>query len=217
MPLVDLDVVRAAAPQYPDLTLSAIVRELGSPDMQARMLQGLSKSRFTVAADLLTANIDSSALPPSAIPPTLMLSLESDQNIVQGLLPCHDLTLISFCSTLPVLPSSSCSTSIPVVPLRLPSPQTFHIIRDYIYTRSKPALMSSLLALSNSKRLEVTTITGLSTSKLAERVRTVYGVFSNACRVGFGDDEFWRCLQAAWKLLLTALAAQPKRLEALPL
>ncbi|KAG8859575.1 hypothetical protein FRB96_004459 [Tulasnella sp. 330] len=117
--------------------------------------------------------------------------------------------LISFCSTIPSLPrdypTSSPLRALPIIPLRLPSPETFIIIRDYIYTHSKPLLVTSLLAWTKGHRNAPARLSQLSAMELMRRARIVYGVYSNACKVGLADEEFWKCLQLAWKIILMAL------------
>ncbi|KAJ7291025.1 hypothetical protein C8J57DRAFT_1271160, partial [Mycena rebaudengoi] len=66
-----------------------------------------------------------------------------------SLFPIHDIVFDVHCANLPALPSSHSATvsahkTIPVVPLCIPSPETFSLLHSYLYTRQPETLLSAL-------------------------------------------------------------------------
>ncbi|KAF5352298.1 hypothetical protein D9758_011918 [Tetrapyrgos nigripes] len=98
----------------------------------------------------------SSSIPP--VYPTHALAVyPSRGHDSQALIfPVHYLILAAHCARLPTLPSSHSQTQgrdhlhLPVVPLSLPSPHAFALIRKYLYTHSLDGVLKSLIPLPSS-------------------------------------------------------------------
>ncbi|KAJ7291022.1 hypothetical protein C8J57DRAFT_1491541 [Mycena rebaudengoi] len=65
------------------------------------------------------------------------------------LFPIHEIVFGVHCASLTALPSSHSATvsahkAIPVVPLCIPSPETFSLLHSYLYTRQPETLLSAL-------------------------------------------------------------------------
>ena len=66
------------------------------------------------------------------------------------LFPAHALVLAAYCSLLPQLPRSAgqrgnAALSLPLVPLSVPSAETFHLLHAYLHTRRPDTLLAALL------------------------------------------------------------------------
>ncbi|KAG9034289.1 hypothetical protein FRB95_013447 [Tulasnella sp. JGI-2019a] len=219
---IDVAAIECVAPQFKGLNLTTITEALTSPEMQSRMIEGLSKSSIALGPNGVSLDLRGAST--SVMPPTHLLSLRSDDGTIASLLPCHALPLLASCATLPSMASeSSFPETLPVIDIHLPSPSTFHIIRDYGYTRCRRSLLSVLLPLDPSRPVPPTPqamaaayAASLSVSELSAQVKTVQGVYLNACRVGVVDDEFWKSLQLSWNILLMALRSRNARMPQRP-
>lgn len=200
-----------SVPQY------AYIRSLTST-VSSRMIEGLSKSSITLNADGIELDLRGAAA--SAIPPTHLLSLRNDDGSIASLLPCHAIALLLTCASLPPM-ASGASGTLSVIDIDLPSPSTFHIIRDYAYTRCRRSLLAALLPLGASRvpptpEAMAAYTASLSVSELSARSKAVYGVYQNACRVGMVDEGFWKSLQLFWSILLVAFARKHARVPQRP-
>ncbi|KAH9934221.1 uncharacterized protein B0H18DRAFT_547876 [Fomitopsis serialis] len=66
------------------------------------------------------------------------------------LFPAHALVLAAYCPLLPQLPRSTgqrgnAAVSLPLVPLAVPSAETFHLLHAYLHTRRPDTLLAALL------------------------------------------------------------------------
>ncbi|KZT64450.1 hypothetical protein DAEQUDRAFT_769685 [Daedalea quercina L-15889] len=66
------------------------------------------------------------------------------------LFPAHALVLAAYCTLLPQLPRcagqrGSAALSLPLVPLAVPSAETFHLLHAYLHTRRADTLLAALL------------------------------------------------------------------------
>lgn len=66
------------------------------------------------------------------------------------LFPAHALVLAAYCPLLPQLPRSAgqrghAALSLPLVPLAVPSAETFHLLHAYLHTRRPDTLLAALL------------------------------------------------------------------------
>ncbi|KDQ08208.1 hypothetical protein BOTBODRAFT_118977 [Botryobasidium botryosum FD-172 SS1] len=93
---------------------------------------------------------------PFGFTPTHMFAVMNARRSKAALYPFHHLVFAAHCANMPAIPAASTSTSapsssghtvVPVVPLVLPSPETFPLIRDFIYTKRTDRLLSSLFPL----------------------------------------------------------------------
>ncbi|KAJ7120971.1 hypothetical protein C8R44DRAFT_705717 [Mycena epipterygia] len=145
----------------------------------------------------------------SAACPTHMFAVFGDAPLGFGqkrpvnLYPIHDLVFGAHCTTLPALPASqptaSTSTShaaIPVVPLRLPSPETFPLLHSHLYMQQPAALLAALAPPCEADLL-----------RLAAHARKVYGLWRNACALGVVDTQLYDIVEASWERTLAAMHA----------
>lgn len=95
------------------------------------------------------------------------------------LYPVHASIMTLHCTQLPVLPTASSSSAVPVIPLRLPHAASFPVLQMYLYTKRADLLMSSLRSSSS-------------------RMATITGLWRNACMLGIADEGFWEVLDSAW-------------------
>ncbi|KAF8178117.1 hypothetical protein K438DRAFT_2022036 [Mycena galopus ATCC 62051] len=138
--------------------------------------------------------------------PTHMLAVYNDAPLSLGqkrhvsLFPVHDLVLRVHCANLPTLPLSQPSTlsraTIPVVPLRLPSPETFPLLHAYLYTQQPSTLLASLGLPCESDLL-----------RLATHASKIYGLWRNACTLGVVDPQLYDAIEASWENTIAAMAA----------
>ncbi|KAF8178124.1 hypothetical protein K438DRAFT_1681171 [Mycena galopus ATCC 62051] len=139
--------------------------------------------------------------------PTHMLAVYNGAPLSFGqkrhvsLFPVHDLVLRVHCANLPTLPLSQPSTSsshatIPVVHLRLPSPETFPLLHAYLYTQQPATLLASLVHPCESDLL-----------RLATHASKIHGVWRNACTLGVVDPRLYAVIEASWESTIAAMQA----------
>jgi hypothetical protein len=145
------------------------------------------------------------------------------------LFPTHHLILAAHCTNLPptLLPASkpdvttATSIKLPIVPLCLPSPETFSILQSYLYTKRIDTLFASLLPTPPSSFCEPTLASTtrddmveslmhhLAASgnlpSLARYSMIINGVWRNACALGVRDEKLWDCVEAAWEVVVGAM------------
>jgi hypothetical protein len=152
------------------------------------------------------------------------------------LFPFHNIVLASHCANLPNLPTppktkqpeaSGSRLTVPVVPLCIPSPQTFPYLSAFLYTKRTDLLLSSLLPCIPPTSLSAenvdsavllqfaTSLAGTYTPQaLLQNVMKVNGLWRNVCALGVFDDRLWDTMDLAWEVLLTALAISTRNPEA---
>jgi hypothetical protein len=158
--------------------------------------------------------------------PTHMLAIYSNSSTTQKrkvtLFPTHHLVLVAHCNNLPVLPASNPDTTdssakIPVVPLCLPSPETFSILQSYLYTKRIDVLLAALLPTLPSpsepsaslpemiKRLTNHLAAAGDPLTLARHALIINGVWRNACALGVYDDKLWGSIDISWGAIVGAM------------
>jgi hypothetical protein len=168
----------------------------------------------------------------SSDPPTHMLALysrhPSEGNTTTHksvtLFPTHNIILAANCANLPQLPPSTPSPTnvgdqikIPIVPLCIPSPQTFPRLSAYLYTKNSFSLLTSLLStrpplsLTLEDEYTIRQFAGrlagtYTTQALLHQIMMVNGLWRNVCALGIFDGGIWSAMDIAWEALLTALA-----------
>lgn len=149
--------------------------------------------------------------------PTHMLAVHSSTQPALGarkvtLFPAHSLVLAAHCANLPALPasfstpassadSSEVQLTLPVLPLALPSPETFAPLSSYLYTRRADALLKTLIPLASNRQ----SVADLSSSTLLAYALKIHGVWRNACALGVHDEKLWKVLDLAWSLCVGSL------------
>ena len=167
----------------------------------------------------------------SSDPPTHMLALYSrhppEKTTIRRsvtLFPTHNIVLAAHCANLPQLPQSNPACpkkagekiTLPIIPLCIPSPQTFPQLSAYLYTKNATSLLTSLfstrppLSLSLEEARTVNQFAGklagtYTTQALLHQIMMVNGIWRNVCALGVFDDALWDAMDVAWETLLTAL------------
>ncbi|KAJ7026537.1 hypothetical protein C8F04DRAFT_1238546 [Mycena alexandri] len=94
-------------------------------------------------------------------------------------------------------PSSSSSyTTVPVVPLPLPSPETFSLLHAYLYTQQPAVLLASLARPCETDLLQ-----------LAAHANKIHGLWRNACLLGLVDAQLYDVIEASWESTIAAMQA----------
>lgn len=137
--------------------------------------------------------------------PTHMLAVysnrPSDEVCQVKLFPTHNIVLASHCANLrfpspprtqPV-PSSS-TTKLPVLPLRLPSAETFPILHSFLYTKDTDALLTSLIPRDLSLPMAA-----------LHSATLIHGVWQNACGLGVVEEKLWDTIEGAWDSVIRAM------------
>lgn len=145
--------------------------------------------------------------------------------------PIHNIIMALHCAHLPMLPQSDTSEPdsvgqmiLPVVPLGIPSPETFGRLSHYLYTKDASHLLATLLpsgTLTPSFILSLDTYVDSDSPELQQYssiLRATYprsvllmyaaaveGLWSNVCALGVFDDQLWEVLDSAWEALIVAL------------
>ncbi|KAJ6588522.1 hypothetical protein B0H19DRAFT_921767 [Mycena capillaripes] len=192
---------------YPDLAgvPAEYVRDnlpLATPKMRAA-LQALDtsvpKSSLPKELEFLMNDVVASACP------THIFAVYNDAPLALGqkrhvsLFPVHDLVMGVHCANLPALPRSRPSTTsshatIPVVPLRLPSPETFPLLHAYLYTQQPAILLASLAHPCGSDLLQ-----------LATHANKIHGLWRNACMLGVVDPRLYDAIESSWESTIAAM------------
>ncbi|KAJ7031562.1 hypothetical protein C8F04DRAFT_1397090 [Mycena alexandri] len=194
---------------YPDLAgiPAEYIRErlaLSRPKMRAALQAveiSISKSTLPTELDILMNEVVSFACPTHmfAVYNDAPLPISHKRQI--SLFPIHDLVFGMHCTNLPTLPtsrpsSSSSHTTVPVVPLRLPSPETFSLLHAYLYTQQPATLLASLARPCETDLLQ-----------LAAHANKIHGLWRNACLLGVVDAQLYDVIEASWESTIAAMQA----------
>jgi len=177
---------------------------LSTPSMRAALQAveiSVCKSSLPKELEILMNDVVAAACP------THMLAVYNDAPLALGqkrhvsLFPVHDLVLRVHCANLPLLPlsrpsASSSHATIPVVPLRLPSPETFPLLHAYLYTQQPTTLLASLAHPCDSDLVQ-----------LATHASKIHGLWRNACMLGVVDPRLYDVIEASWETTLAAMQA----------
>jgi hypothetical protein len=142
--------------------------------------------------------------------------------------PTHSSLLSSHCAALPQSlfqvssssPSSNhAATSIPIIPISIPHPKSFHLLQGYLYTHNTAALLTSLIPLSPSVLLRPSTESlaqfqikpaqlsyTLTLPALLQSALQIHGLHANAHALHLiHSSPLWDTIESAWDLVRTAL------------
>jgi len=230
-----------AKPQVGDVDRMPI--ESAYPELADIPTDYIRKGLMATGADMLAAVANVHAQPPqgtlpkeleivvndvvAAHCPTHMLAIYSGTPAVQKrkvtLFPTHHLVLAAHCNNLPTLPASNPNTNnstvkVPIVPLCLPSPETFSILQTYLYTKRIDVLLATLLPAPPSslsepnvslpdmiKRLVHHLAAAGNIPALARRGMIINAVWRNTCALGVYDDKLWGSIKIAWEAVVSAM------------
>ncbi|KAI0059984.1 hypothetical protein BV25DRAFT_1808084 [Artomyces pyxidatus] len=245
---ISKDVLRAVEPALADVPLEyihGILHEAGPS-----MLQVLSSVTAAPAKDSLPKELSIVVKDISAEMPTHMMAVYSrlPTQLTRRrvtLYPVHNVMLASHCANLPSLPDShpiipetpGSSITVPVVPLCIPSPQTYPHLSAYLYIKRADILLSQLLPCppppavatppddsESAQKDAIMTFAGklaatYTPHALLQYAMRVNGLWRNACALGIFDDGLWATMDLAWEIVLCALAiatGNPQAVEATP-
>ena len=163
------------------------------------------------------------------------------------LFPAHSVVLAAHCANFPALPTTTfpveyasdeevaqgvqglgreARTQLPLVPLSLPSPETFASLSTYLYTRRSDQLFASLLphapppslAQSKAKGEEALDMyadhlrSSISRTALLSLALRVLGLWRNTCALGVNDAQLWGVIERAWGVLVRSLGEGSEQL-----
>jgi hypothetical protein len=109
-----------------------------------------------------------------------MLAIYCHSSVMQKrkvtLFPTHHLVLTTHCTNLPLLPVSkpdvtNDTVQLPIVPLCLPSSETFSILHETHHRQH---------------------------ASLARHSMIINGIWRNACALGICNDNLWDAIEASW-------------------
>ncbi|KAF7321115.1 hypothetical protein HMN09_00199300 [Mycena chlorophos] len=147
----------------------------------------------------------------SAFPPTHILAVYDDAPSPAGtnvrravsLVPVHDIVFAAHCSRFPTLPTSastSTPTTIPVVPLRVPSLETFSTLHAYLYTQDASVLRAALTTPCKAEAEG-------DLLRLAAHAQKIHGLWRNSCVLGLVDTDgrAFAVIEEAWGQVVGAM------------
>ncbi|CCM05494.1 uncharacterized protein FIBRA_07715 [Fibroporia radiculosa] len=165
----------------------------------------------------------------SAAMPTHMFGVYSRENPPAGekrrltIYPQHAIVWAAHCASLPTLPASNPQPpasptdrlTLPVVPLRLPDPESFPLLSTYLYTHRLELLLQNLLpapppaanadaeVLMGYARMLARTFTG---HALYEHLMKLQGLWKNSTSLGIFEPGLWAMIDLVWEILVNALS-----------
>jgi hypothetical protein len=167
----------------------------------------------------------------SRLPTHIIVAMDLDGKS-GTMFPFHDVVLVTHCAHLPPLPqrpnptpevkaNSSTVVSLPVVAVRLPKPDLFKFIFNYLYSKNSSNLLSMLIPLPPSAipsrdsasatpvedfNLKVSRALAhtFTPAMLVEQLRVIHGLWSNVVMLGIEDPGLWHAMQYAWDVLIAA-------------
>jgi hypothetical protein len=147
------------------------------------------------------------------------------------LFPIHGIVFGLNCVYLPALPPAvepvlspedgPIKVSIPVVPLRLPSPQVFARLMEYLYLKQAsvllgPPFLPVAIPPQSPLNIDKSAANILSFAKaipdkysariLMEHTAATHGLWQNVVTLGIFDEGLWDAMDLIWEILLNALA-----------
>ncbi|ODN89137.1 hypothetical protein L198_06456 [Cryptococcus wingfieldii CBS 7118] len=96
---------------------------------------------------------------------------------------------------------------LPIIPILLPSPPTFHLIHRLLHHPSLPCLPSFLGLSDHSSRQEMLRELGeMDVKALMGKAAVLQGVWKNLCALGIARASVWRQLGEAWSFVTGIIA-----------
>lgn len=182
----------------------------------------------------MTIPLRSAPVPTTSYPSHILaLSSSKAQSDTVLLFPVHAIVLASHCSSLPRLPASTSQVSasaiaLPVLPLKVPAPNTFAILHSFMYTHRLDSVLKALIPVPptfatsslNHQMIKATLGAGPNLHQLSVfmfqsaggnlQTLTAYAgqvkdLWQNMVALGLFDPELWNALDLAWEVTLGAL------------
>lgn len=233
-PPVDPTGIESLDPELRGVPVEYVVHKLRS--IGPELLNGLgyvTPPQTAYTASNMPAWVDvrvSSRLPSLESLPSHVLCVVNPQSKQPGqLIPVHALIYAAQCSNFPRLSratphvdTASKSARLAVVPLYLPSPQTFNLLNSYLYTKRAERLLSTLAPISSNALASIpvghqgasNTLSALGRAMaeafplptLVEHAAVVHGLWSNVMALGVDDEVLWWALETSWGIITSAIA-----------
>ncbi|KAI0681574.1 hypothetical protein C8T65DRAFT_704097 [Cerioporus squamosus] len=106
-------------------------------------------------------------------------------------------------TTVPLYPAPPRRLTLPIVPLTVPSPETYALLHAYLHTMRPDTLLASLLpALAQS--FPPLSAAGSSAGP-GKSHYVINGLWQNVCALGVFDAELWGVMDLAWEVVLAAM------------
>ncbi|KAJ3826662.1 hypothetical protein F5878DRAFT_28136 [Lentinula raphanica] len=233
--------ISAVAPELVNVPIDYIRRRLWSEAPQ--MMAGLS----SLAPSHVPSSLPRSHLPPLlSIPlrapssgitptyPTHVLAVSSSKSPHESnalMIPVHSLVLAAQCARLPQLHTPNTPVShtlnLPVIPMSIPSPRAFTILRSFMYDHRLDRVLealfpvpSSFLANLSHSGIRATMSSGPALHQLSlylceassQNLQTltactarVKDLWQDMVALGLFDTELWDTLDLAWEIVLGAM------------
>ncbi|KAH7928830.1 hypothetical protein BV22DRAFT_1058048 [Leucogyrophana mollusca] len=236
---VSRETLRAVDPELTDSnTHPDYIRE-GLEHFGPAMLRVLSSVQAQPVTNVLPKELSIIINDLSSDLPTHMLAVYARQSTSSAavkrrvtLFPTHNVVLAANCASLPTLPASipvsasdmqnsPASINVPIVPLCIPSPETFPQLSTFLYTKRADHLLASLLPSSSLplsllsasplpstgsvKQYATSLATAHTPQTLLAHAMSVNGLWRNVCALGVFDERLWDVMDIAWEVLLGAL------------
>ena len=97
---------------------------------------------------------------------------------------------------------------LPIIPLCLPSPETFPILLVHLHTPTRP-LVPKLLGVSTLTLTRRDILAALERStlpELIEKLAFIHAVWKNVCALGISDEGTWSQMAMAWSCVVSVVA-----------
>lgn len=178
------------------------------------MLAGLQSAQIVAPVGPLPRELEvlmTDAISIPAVAPSHLLAIPSMIPTSNGtsrqkitLYPTHEIVLAANCTSAPAMPKSSAATAegntrrtvtLPIVGLRVPSPEAFPLLHSYLYTHELSALQNMLLPTNWAVDVEA----------ILRKAIFLRGFHANACALGVVDLELFALLQRCWSDVTRAL------------
>ncbi|KAF7969098.1 hypothetical protein HWV62_28356 [Athelia sp. TMB] len=238
-----------ARPDYKEISLANIVAL--DPELKGVPLQYIQEGLETTGPAMMQVLASVEATPvKNALPmelsimindltcdlPTHMLAVYSRQSSHSPnptrrvtLFPTHAIVMSLHCANLPALPvsrprepDSEGEMTVPVVPLCIPSPETFSPLSAYLYTKDAQHLLRALLPSGPATPPDILSLDADPDSpefaQFSGKLRATYtapallthamainGLWRNVVALGIFDERLWEALDIAWAAVLDAL------------
>ncbi|KAF9078622.1 hypothetical protein BDP27DRAFT_1309890 [Rhodocollybia butyracea] len=171
--------IAAAAPELVSVPLDYVRRRLRAEVPQ--MMAGLS------------------SLAPSHVP--VLSQIPSAAIAVSMMIPVHSLVLAAQCARLPELRTPkhavSHTLSLPVIPLAVPSPAAFTILRTFMYDHRLDAVLKALFPCHPASSR---TSSGHNLQTLTTHTSHIKDLWHDMVALGLFDTELWDTLDLAWDI-----------------
>lgn len=114
------------------------------------------------------------------------------------------------------LPPLRVTTQLPLVHLKVPFPNQFIVLHQYLYLQDPARLLSTLLALpppvvlpgQSGPKSPTARLASLPLQAIVERLKNIHKLWSNVVHLGIKDEMLWRAMERAWSVVIDACQAR---------